>query len=267
MEPLKDYIIVAIDSQYNEDTNRIGLSGKNIIQIVDKQDDATRNSHLVSSGEVVAIPRYLSKSPILQKTLGSPNYASKVSWEWYYLRDIEQDVKVGDKAYFHFNVVGAGYGKHNLLGVDEKGRMLYKCRYDMVQCVVRKAIDVEGFQEEIIMIGGYCLIKPDMETWDDILIPVPMIDKSTGKPLVDAYGKSILKPKDQWIQKKLEPEALFLQGHVVHSGPPFKGDFDELKAGDKIWYHKNADWELTIEGVNFYVIRQKHITMKESPNN
>ena len=51
------------------------------------------------------------------------------------------------------------------------------------------------------MIGGYTLIEPDMETWDDILLPIYRI--SNGVPLVDKNGNKIKNPKEKWIQRKV----------------------------------------------------------------
>jgi co-chaperonin GroES (HSP10) len=111
-------------------------------------------------------------------------------------------------------------------------------------------------EEKIIPIGGYVLIEPDLESWDDILKPV----RSTIK---DKDGNFILKPKDQWLQTKVRPDRKYLTGFVRHIGAPLKGDVNELEIGQKIYYRKHADWVQNIEGKEYYAIRQRHIVGKD----
>ncbi len=120
----------------------------------------------------------------------------------------------------------------------------FKCRMDNIICAVR--------DEKIIMIGGYTLIEPDVELWEDILIP-------TYTGLTDKEGNPIKRPKEFWIQTKLMPEAKYLKGFVRHIGSPLNGDVRECNPGDHIIYKKNADWTNLIEGVEYFVVRQRHI--------
>ena len=119
-----------------------------------------------------------------------------------------------------------------------------RVRYDMVFLTVR-----EG---KIIPIQGYTLIDPDWESWEDIAVP-------TYSHLKDAHGNPMLKPKEQWVVTKSAPGYKFLTGFVRHVGTPLRGDKCEVKVGQKIWYHRNADWMQNIEGKDYFTIRQNHI--------
>ncbi len=123
-----------------------------------------------------------------------------------------------------------------------------KVSYEQVICAVRDG--------KIIMIGGNCLIDPDFESWEDLAIP-------TYSDLVGEDGQKILKPKEQWIVTKSAPGYKYLLGFVKKVGSPLMGDTCEIKEGQRIWYHKNADWMVKIEGRDYFVIKQRHIIGRE----
>ena len=240
--PIKDYVIIEVDRGiFKTETGFKGIDGKEIH--LDPSYDPQRHARI--SGKVVAVPDKLSRFPIAQVTAGMPAYYSSSTFRYKRRCDIAMEVKVGDTVYFHFNTLAAMNGKKNRVGEN-----LYKVAYESIICSVRDG--------EIIMIGGYTLIKPDVETWDDILIPVPVLG-SNGEPMKDRNGNIIYKPKDKWLQTKAAPENKYLQGYVVKVGTPLKGDTCRIKPGQKIWYHKNADWLQYIEGKQYFTIRQNHI--------
>lgn len=172
--------------------------------------------------------------------------------EYYLLSDISQEVAVGDKIYFHYNVYK---NRDNLIEIRKaltpEGKMVdeyyYKVRYDSIICAVRGG--------HIIMIGGWILVEPDMEEWEDILRPTYYDPKLTG-------GIRKERPKEQWTQTKVSPEAKYMLGYVRHIGTPLKDDDFGIKAGDHIYYHRKADWVLKIEGKEYFVMRQHYVFAK-----
>lgn len=256
MRAYQDYVIFKLDDPkegiYHTKTGVKGIGGKELMSPVDKEDDAVRLPRIKYSGIVEFTPRRLSNRFFWQLPQGSPKYISKKG-EYIRRNDIAPEVQAGDKIYFHFNTLAQ---EMNHLA---HGR--YKVAYENIICAIREHDDKYN---EMVMIGGHCLIRPDIESWDDITIPTYKV--SNGVPLVDAQGNKIKKPKDQWIQIKVVPEARSLRGFVVNCGTPLKMENDELAQDDHIIYRKNADWELTIEQQQFYVIRQMHIIAKINKN-
>lgn len=152
------------------------------------------------------------------------------------------DVKVGDKVYFMPQVT-----EDENMREKAKGREVYQmCVTDLI-CVVRESKqngelnwsgelynstvifnDKENgsitiSKQEIIMQGENILVKPNMETWDEI----------TTKSGI------IMKPN---------PEAKWLEGIVAHSR------HDHIVVGKKIVYLPNADCAITVEDEKYYVM-------------
>lgn len=240
MQSFQDYIIIKTDKMFDDKVQYRGADGKQLVFDPGFQPWL----HVRTYGEIVSVPVHLSAVPMpLQEPIGTPSYHEKSPIKFKHMRDIVPDAKVGDKAYFHFNTISM----QNLVREEGKhpDRTLYfKVRYDQVICVVR--------DEQIIPIASYALVEPDMETMDDILIPVY-------SSLKDKDGKPIPMPKEKWIQSKVAPGFRDLKGTVKHVGPALKGDTCEVAVGDKILFRKNADWMVTIEGHKYFVIRQRHI--------
>lgn len=239
----QNYIIFKTDTLFNEIASMKGINGMDII--IDPDFDPQK--HVRTFGEVVSVPLHLSRRPVTQEHRGSPPYHEESPFEYRYLSDVEQEVKVSDRIYFHFNTICA----KNLILVDgkhPKRTWFYKVSYDQVICAVRDG--------QIIPIGSYVLADPDFESWDDILV-------KTYSNLKDKDGNFIELPKDKWIQRKVKPDYKFLTAFVRHIGKPFKGDTCEVEVNQKIWYRRNADWINKIEDREYFVIRQRHITGQE----
>lgn len=114
------------------------------------------------------------------------------------------------------------------------------------------------YRKEIQMIGAYVLVEPDMESWDDISIPIPQT--VNGKVLMDKFNKPIMKPKEQWLVTKSQPQQRFLQGWVRHIGSPLLGDeLDGLREGLYIHFRPRTDTRLDFEGKEYFRMRQRHI--------
>lgn len=264
LKSLKDYVLVEIKDRFRRETDSSGIDGKKIVRGIDEKDDYWTNQQVKTWGRVISVPKSLSRFPIAQDSIGHPHYVSYHPFHFKYRWDIEMEVQLGDKIYFHHNTLYAEQGKKNLIGKDGD-KSIYKVAYEGIQCAVREVtegpdkLQGKGYKE-IIMIGSHCLIQPDMETWEEIMTPT--FRTANGKPLTDQDGNPILNSEDKWLLHKVEPEARYLQGYVVAVGSPLKGDICEIERGDKIWYHKNADWSVRIEGQWYYMIKQRHIIAK-----
>lgn len=243
-----DYIIIKTNRLFNEETKFSGIDGQKILLSV-KFDPAR---HVNISGEVVSVPKMLSRMKLHQNPVGLPSYNSQVSYQWKWLDDIAMEIEVGDKIYFHYNVIMDAIRENNYISVEGRhpNRTWYiKVRYDRVFCTVRAG--------KIIPIQGYSFIRPNFESWEDILKPVPVI--VNGKPMTNKDGSQMFKPKDQWIAVKSAPTHKFLEGFVEHIGTPLRGEKRECEVGQKILYTRNADWLQECEGHNYFTVLQRHL--------
>lgn len=207
--------------------------------------------HTRTYGEVYQVPLRLKKIPMSQERNGTPEYFDETPYRYTFTDQIEMEVQVGDRIYFHYNIIMRMNQQivHEEV-VDGKKIWYFRVRYDSIQCAVRNGV--------IIPIGSYVLVEPDMESIDEILIPIALMG-ADGKPLRDQLGGPILAPKEKWLQKKVAPSAKPLRGRVAHIGSPLKGCVCELKVGDLVYFRPNADWTNKIEGNEYYTIRQGHI--------
>ncbi len=255
LKSLKDYVFVQIEgSLFNENTGIKGYNGTSI-QLDTSYDPQV---HVKVTGKVVAIPNKLGNAPISQETCGLPQRESGKRYRYKRRKDIKPEVKIGDRIYFHFNTLLSD--NKNLL--DEK-KQIYKIAYENILCAVRdfkEDVSKENLSE-IIMIGGYTMIEPDYETWEETRIPIPEI--INGEVVVDKEGNPVMKPKDLWLIAKMKPEIRYLTGYMVNVGTPLNGDKNEMSIGDKIIYRRDADWPVTIEGEKYFIIRQRHILCHE----
>lgn len=115
--------------------------------------------------------------------------------------------------------------RENYLGKDAEGRLLFRCRADKIICVVRDG--------QIYMQGSWVLIEPVMETWEEITTPMGII-------------------------KKPKPEAKYLLATVMHieANP-------DIQAGDRIFYLPDSNWGVTVEGKEYFGIREEEILARE----
>jgi co-chaperonin GroES (HSP10) len=135
-------------------------------------------------------------------------------------------VEVGDKVYFDYQISD----KENLLGM-HNGAKMYKVNVDQIYCSIRRErskVD-HRFRDIIHMQGGWVLVAPDVETWEEIKTP-------------------------SGLMKKPKPEAKSLLGFVRHIRPGI-----DLKSGDHIVYVRNADYVVLVEGTPYYVMREDDI--------
>lgn len=240
-----NYVIFKTDTIFED---KVKLQNKTFY--FDPGFEPTRHTRIY--GEVVQIPLRLRRVPIMQMKKGIPEYHDDPPFEYKYASDIPMDVRVGDRIYFHFNIMMKINQQLVKEEKGENGKPVYyvRVRYESILCAIRNG--------EIIPVGSYTLIEPDMESLEEILIPIAQVG-ADGKAMRYADGTPIMKPKDQWLQKKVAPSAKPLRGWVRHVGSPLIGDVCEVKVGQLVYFRPNSDWTVPIEGKDYFLIRQRHL--------
>jgi len=119
----------------------------------------------------------------------------------------------------------------NFIGKDPNGLLLYRCRVDQIICAIREDLSNPG-NKKPVMQGNWVLVEPDMETWEEITT-------------------------DSGIIMKQAPEAKPLRATVKHIGPN-----NQVSVGDLIYYLPDSNWGLTVEGVEYFGIKDKEIILK-----
>lgn len=299
MRILEQQVIVKVPTIFIEDTQYRGVNGMNLI--VNALFNPER--HVRTYGIVVSVPERCFATPIINDVISLPNYHDRAVLSYKSARDIQMDIKIGDKVYFHHNTLLPTSGSHTFSGtnylyskeemVDGKMKAFhyFKVMYELVYVSVRyeamnnvtkefnwhnedkiKEIvtpegpryiytDAQGqdhiYKKNIVPIGSWILVQPDMETWEDISIPTPEV--INGKKLLDKRGQPIMKPKDQWIVIKKAPEERYLQGWVVYTGSALKGDKEFLEEGMYVYFQKFMNTKIKVEGKDYFRMRQRHI--------
>jgi len=251
---LIDHYLIEIESIYETDKTKSGIITLNGANIQDDQDDRFLYKRLY--GTVVSVPVGFSDTPVSADDEGLPPYttfcghdeiAFRVSegytnwgqdqykcstfdgYKKVTMADIgrKMTVKVGDKVYFDEkvtepdNFMGTTGGSAIIGG--EKPKYIYRCPVTQIICRV-----VDG---QILMQGGWVLVEPDMETWEEITSPAGVI-------------------------MKLQPEAKTLRGFVRHI------EDGDLKPGDHILYITDANVTTTVEGQSYFLMMNEEILAK-----
>lgn len=121
----------------------------------------------------------------------------------------------------------------------------------------RYEYDGNIYKKTVQMIGSWTFIEPDVESWEDILVPVP--ETLNGVPVLDHLGRKVMKPKDQWIQTKLYPQTSYLSGWVRYVGSPLIGNVKELEEGMYVHYRPGADTVCSFEGKDYHRMMQTRV--------
>lgn len=268
-------LFVEIDSEYND--QYVTKEGTTLFLTTQQftSDDTVDNSNFKPTmirkhyGKVIGLPlrltddvkitqvdpglpapgRYLSNESVL----GLGQYASSWSclnsfeYQWKTAADLEMEVEVGDKIYFHHNTVT----NDNL--VSDMGPKVYKLGYSNAICVVRNFCDYDysgagmGVMEEIVIIpvAGHILVEP---LWEE-----GVEDLGNGqRGKISKFG----------IVSELYDQPEPLRGRVVATSNPFKGEKRELEVGDNVVYLPHSDYEMEIEGKKYYVMKYWEIIAK-----
>src|SRR5688572_20818493 len=170
------YILVITPSVYNADTGRKGVGGVPIM--VDIAFDPMK--YALNNAEAYQLPIDMGKNIIIQNYPGVPGYgpirrphaldtapssdlyAIGNVYKYKTVGDIVPEVQIGDKIYFKPRTLN---NKRNYMGAlkDPETKVttkyIYKVPYENIFCTVREGV--------INMIGGWVLLDPIMEDWND----------------------------------------------------------------------------------------------------
>lgn len=186
-----------------------GFSG----QKIDPIDPGVPN-HKIYVGHDIIAERINEGYPWARETHYYPGATE--SFEFKTIDDISRhvSVRVGDQIYVHPNTLE----DENALWKKD-GKYYFRARVDEIICAVRDG--------ELVAQGEYVLLKPHMETEEDII--------------------------RSGIQMKLQAEAKPQQGFVLAARPEF------CPKGILVFFVYDADWLITIEGQPTYVMKEEEI--------
>lgn len=159
--------------------------------------------------------------------------------------DIEMQVEIGDKIYFHFNSLES----ENRIKLKD-GIPFYKISYHNILCVVRNG--------KIIPVSGHTLVSPIYDE-DVVDIGQGLRGKITKSGIVTETDMKYVDVVDEdgvnrLIKTKNGTTHRYLEGIVAYAPSPLKGDEIDFNVGDKIIYKKHSDWRVFIEGQEFFCI-------------
>lgn len=184
------------------------------------------NAHTRIYGDVAAIPDRLGKGG---KEDSDPVWVR--GNDARYIDAIVPEVLEGDRVYFYYTVVS----EYNIIEWD--GQTYYKVPYTQIICVVR--------EDKIIPIGSHVLLEPYYGEG----IVEENIDghKVYGKKTSFGLFLPVGRPQQRGI------------GKVRHIGAPLVGDEQLLTEGDLVLFPDMFDVRDTIEGVEYYTMRQHEV--------
>lgn len=264
-----DYVMVKIDDEFNRFLGVVTDENGNEHQLL--VDSRWRPEHHVKvSAEVIAVPGYLSgkDSPVYEKYPGMPRpkayrgndeitrIINGIAKQYQKLPDKQVPYSCGgftpkmvthfgvpvevlpkDKVYFHYASL---LKEENYMYRDGDGKMVYKIPYTELFCQVR-----EG---QIYMLNGNVLVS---EFYDEDLEDVEVGDHS-----IRAKVKSGLV-----IQIGEKPK--YLTGVLRYIGTGIGDQTRKTCApGELIMFRPSSEFKNTIEGVEYYVMKQWDIVAK-----
>jgi hypothetical protein len=147
MKILREHIVVKVPSIFIDETQYKGVDGKKIVLNVLYHPER----HVRNFGIVTSVPDELLHYPLFNEHIGRPAYSTFSNYEpkWKTNADIELEIEVGDKVYFHHNCLlpdqqgGSQWNKLFLFSQKEKfeGKetlmYYFRVKYDLVFAVVR----------------------------------------------------------------------------------------------------------------------------------
>jgi co-chaperonin GroES (HSP10) len=207
MRPVYNRVLVQVDYEWKEEhVTQSGVIG------VCFQNDIDRSVGAQRKGKVIAIPRAISKNH-------------------FFLKDIQEAVRVGDILYFHFNSILPD----NCVDPD-KGH--YIINMEQIFCILRDG--------EMIMYGGRVLAEP---IYDDD---------------VEDEGGIKVRKTASGIIKEINVQHNLKKAKLSYIGNPLRGERTlDVSPGDTIYYDTDADFENVIEGKKYFCMIQEDILMKE----
>jgi co-chaperonin GroES (HSP10) len=148
--------------------------------------------------------------------------------------DIEPELKVGDKVYFHY--LGVNNESNNIYG------NYYKMPYYFIFCAIR--------DDNIIPVAGWTLCSPVVEqTFDQVEVNGKKIDA-----IISSSG----------LVTQLKKEASVEIARLKYIGKPLRGEQElGVSKGDLIVLNKNSNFMNKIEKTDYYTVRQRDILGKK----
>jgi co-chaperonin GroES (HSP10) len=266
MKFIYDHVVVKFDRMFNYETEIHGENGKMVMLAIAERPEMYVNNE----GTVIGVPDKLSSDKVFAfNKMGPPLYYKSSPQEVVWLDEVPMDIEVGDKVYCHHNAVMNAMKDSEDVILKEEFNQETKETVVWLKVLVTDIFCSER-NGELFPNATWVLVEPDMETWEDILVPIPEIDPLTGrqkivitKKLINGIMKTIQEPKwipkDKWIQTKQAPEAKLLKGFIHAVGDPLKGDERDLKKGDHIIFRNLADFEVEIGDKKYYLMKQRNI--------
>lgn len=212
VQPVYDKILVEVESEWKSEVK----TKSGIVGIV-FENDVDRSVGAIRCGRIVAVPRAISK-------------------QHYILKDVKEEVKVNDFAYFHFNAITTD----SKVDIKIHGKPYYLVGLEDLFCIVRDG--------QIIMYASRVLAEP---LYDEDLIDVGL------------WGKA--RKSSSGIITEIHVGHNHKKARLVHIGNPLNGHKElNVRPGDIIYYDKDADFENEVEGKKYFCMIQEDIQMKEA---
>lgn len=255
MRELFNYFTVAVDKEFEDDATESGILTLNATWIDKEEGERFKYKRLwgicisgpfsfddtmvsVVDPGVPEPKAYINHEQIDARVktgdrLWSRDDYSSSTFEGYEVKTMEEyakrvNIREFEKIYFMETVTEP----ENFIGKDLEGRSLYRCRVDQIICAVRDDLLNPG-QKKPVMQGNWVLVEPDLETWDDITTESGIVMKSA-------------------------PEAKPLRATVKHIRPGAGA-----VAGDLIYYLPDSNWGITVEGIEYFGIKENEIILKK----
>lgn len=153
---------------------------------------------------------------------------------------IVPEVRIKDRVYFHYNAMIIASEEKNVL-TDREGNKVYSIPYEYIFCSIRNG--------NIVMIGGRVLCET-IKCGEDVDLGVGTIKGKVSK------GGIVYEINTSHNLKKAK---------IAHIGTPTKDEPDlAVKAGDTIWFEKNADLKYKIEGKEYLCMMQMDLMILEA---
>lgn len=235
IKPKANHVIIYTEVELENVRKGKGYDGRDLLLQTEKYFwmDNTR-----IYADVVAVPERVAGNITVAHDhpgfpVGDGYYSGGILKARKTIDNIIPEVEVGDRLYFDFDILGnMEYSTGTRLGDG-----YFAVRYDQIICTVRNG--------EIIMIGGWVLIDPQVE---ENLLPVR-----------DAQGN--LLPKERWIAKTPDPStAVALHGTLRHIGKPLRCDDPlDIEPGDRIIFSYYSEYKMVIEGKEYFCMKQRDI--------
>lgn len=206
MRPTRNYVLVKVENRWNET-----IEAPNGMKFYRQMHSAQKEHDIKICAEVIGVP---DDSPCIGEAKG-----------------VKKEIKVGDLVYFRYtslmddSSVKSESGEEITYSSNRVTDDIFRVKYSDVFCSVRDG--------EIIPIGGWCLIEPeveDMKVKSDLIIP---------------------------FSAKVKSENV---GYLRHIGSPLEDEPDmRWMKGKKVYFRNISSFENKVEGKTYYCMVQKDI--------